>query len=83
MKETTLDRDWDLEERLPLNFANTLENQASALPMERFNSYFDLVDWSWAAGGLTEDKVRYLLDEAVNHLAEVSVVISTSLAFSM
>lgn len=69
-------KDWDLvEERLPLDFANTAENHASTQPIERLNSYSDLVGWSRAAGLLAENEARCLLEEAADHSTEVSAVL--------
>jgi predicted RNA-binding Zn ribbon-like protein len=80
MKETTLASDWDLmSERLPLDFANTVENHASAQPKDKLKSYFDLVTWSLAAGLLTENEAQYLLEEAETHPAEVSAALAKAI----
>jgi predicted RNA-binding Zn ribbon-like protein len=80
MKDTSLARDWGfITERLPLNFANTVEWHASAQPEEKLKSYFDLVAWSWAAGLLAENEAQYALKEAENHPSETSAVLEKAI----
>jgi predicted RNA-binding Zn ribbon-like protein len=82
MMDTDLARDWSfITERLPLNFANTMDWHASAQPTEMLKSYFDLVGWSLAAGLLAENEAQYLLKEAENHPSETSVVVEKAIKF--
>lgn len=55
---------WDFDANsLPLDFANTAEWHAAPEPIERLNSYDDLVGWSWAVGLLTDREARMLQEE--------------------
>ncbi len=56
---------WDFDAGLlPLDFANTAEWHARSDPIEKLNSYDDLVSWSWKAGLLTEEAAQVLLEAA-------------------
>jgi predicted RNA-binding Zn ribbon-like protein len=80
LKNTNLGRDWgSVTERLPLNFANTVELHASTQPKEKLKSYFDLVSWCLAAGLLTENEAQYVLREAENHPSETSAVLDKAI----
>jgi predicted RNA-binding Zn ribbon-like protein len=80
MKEITQVSDWDsIEGKLPLDFANTIESHASAQPIEKLESYFDLLVWSQAAGLLTHNKAQDLRADALNHPVEVSAVLAKAI----
>lgn len=56
---------WDFEANsLPLDFANSAEWHAAPEPVEKLNTYEDLVGWSWAAGLLSGEQAKQFLDEA-------------------
>ncbi|MGB2964538.1 MAG: ABATE domain-containing protein [Anaerolineales bacterium] len=80
MSDNTLVKDWKfITEKLPLNFANTMNWHASAQPTEKLKSYSDLISWSWAIGLLDEKQAQYLLKEAENHPSETSVVLEKAI----
>jgi predicted RNA-binding Zn ribbon-like protein len=66
---------WDFDAgRLPLDFANTAEWHAAQKPIEKLNSYTDLVDWSEAAGLLTGAEGKQLLRSARSRPREAEAV---------
>lgn len=70
------EKKWDFGAGLlPLDFANTAEWHARSNPVERFNSYADLVSWSWRAGLLTEEAAQGLLDTAEQHPEHAQVTL--------
>ena len=79
MQETILPKEWDLEGKLALDFANTAENHASAQPIEKLNSYFDLISWSQAANLLTENEARTLLGEVSKQSMAVSAALNRAI----
>jgi predicted RNA-binding Zn ribbon-like protein len=63
MESLNRKKKWDFDSGLlPLDFANTADWHARADPLEKLNSYADLVNWSWKAGLLTEEAALRLLD---------------------
>ncbi len=65
MASLNREKNWDFDAGLlPLDFANTAEWHARSDPLEKLNSYADLVNWSWKAGLLTEEAALGLLEAA-------------------
>ncbi len=65
MTSLPFEKNWDFDAGLlPLDFANTADWHARSDPIEKLDSYADLVDWSWRAGLLTEKAVQQLLTAA-------------------
>ena len=63
------------EERLCLDFANTVEWHASDQPEEHLKSYPDLVAWAERVGILTNDEARRLARAASHRPAEATEVL--------
>jgi predicted RNA-binding Zn ribbon-like protein len=53
--------------RLCLDFTNTLHDRNTSIERDHINNYKDLVTWSQAAGILTPEETRSLLEEAKRH----------------
>lgn len=75
MQETTPLKEWDLEGTLALDFANTADNHASAQPIEKLSSYFDLISWAQAANLLTENEAQTLMEKVSKQSKVVSLVL--------
>ena len=65
MQTLNREKNWDFDAGLlPLDFANTADWHARSNPVERLNSYGDLVGWAWKAGLLPEERAQLLLGSA-------------------
>jgi predicted RNA-binding Zn ribbon-like protein len=60
--------------RLCLDFSNTLHDRATKTPRDHFNTYADLVGWSKEANILLAEETQPLLEEAQRHPEEAALV---------
>lgn len=82
MNEPDQVRTWDFDAgRLPLDFSNTAEMQASDNPTETLHSYSDLVAWSVDAGLLTEPEAQSLLAKAEKDPEGSAAVLKKAIIF--
>ena len=64
---------------LSLDFANTMDWHGSPSPVEKLKDFSDLVSWGEAAGLLTPENSRTLLQQATDHPQESSQSLSTAI----
>ena len=64
---------------LSFDFANTLDDRATASPLEYLNSYHDLIAWSQQAQTVTDSEARILREEAEKHPAKASGVLKEAI----
>lgn len=80
MEEMEGHRGWDFDAgRLPLDFANTMDWHAGPNPIERLNSYTDLVGWSLEGGFLTEQEAQLLIEEAKRRPEEAMMALDEAI----
>lgn len=73
------ERDWDFDAGLlPLDFANTAEWHASRQPIEKLETYEDLVGWSRQAGLLAEREAGQLSRRAREEPAQAAAVLEAA-----
>jgi predicted RNA-binding Zn ribbon-like protein len=65
--------------QLSLDFANTLDDRASASPQEYLNSYNDLLAWSRQAQTVTDADERRLREQAEKHPVKASGVLQRAI----
>jgi predicted RNA-binding Zn ribbon-like protein len=75
-------RTWDFDSgNLVLDFTNTSEFHASQNPTEMLTSFSDLISWSQAAGLLTKNEGRDLLNRAARHPKWAAASLEKALTF--
>jgi predicted RNA-binding Zn ribbon-like protein len=67
------------ENRVCLDFVNTLDGRPSERPHEQLNNFADLVSWSKRKHLLTDEQAQHLLEEEVHHQADAREVLQQAI----
>jgi len=67
--------------RLCLDFANTVGGSRPNAPVERLNSYADLVSWACQAKIVSQPRARRLIEESASHPKRAALVLDRARAF--